>query len=161
MCMFWGFLLRLIIGGLLAPLVFSLTVFPLVLGVAALATPVMDTTPYLKPMLYPLWALAMLIQAYFWGMWAIFCATLTKAYLALAAPHWLYYLAGFMAVAVPLEWLSHKELRTLENPGAQRDMMAGIWVYKLVSWGVFLAFFLAPKVVTVPYGWLAKFILAH
>ncbi|MGH2524665.1 MAG: hypothetical protein ACRDH2_19330 [Anaerolineales bacterium] len=71
--MFWGFFFRLLVGSVLAPIAFGFMLMPII-GLMALT--VRGSRPKLSPVAYLVFALALLAQLYFWGMWAAYCAAL-------------------------------------------------------------------------------------
>jgi len=149
--MFWGFLLRLLIGDFLVPIVFSFMIVPL-LGLLALTN---RGKPNLSLLGYPVLALLLLAQLYFWGMWAAYCAALA----VVRASHpdvthsWLYYVVAFLCVTAPIGYLSSQEQASGTSAQEARGIQRGSTLYGAFAIVAFLAFSLWPGLMATPYSW--------
>ena len=152
---FWGFVFRLAVGSVAAPIVFSFMVVPL-FGLLALTVRRSDSK--LTPLAYPVLALLFISQLYLWGMWASYCAGL--AVVRASDPEvthtWLYYLVAFMFVTAPLAYLASKEQAAATSVGEVQKIQRGSILYKGAAIAAFVMFSLWPALMTVPYGWFLE-----
>lgn len=156
--MFWGFVLRLVVGALVAPIVFSFMLMPL-FGLLALTVRRDNSKP--TPLGYPVLALLLAFQLYFWGMWASYCAGL--AVFRSSHPDvthaWVYYLVAFLFVTAPLGYLASKEQASAGSLREVRSIRGGSILYKGVAIAAFVVFAAWPGLMTVPYGWFLGLIV--
>ncbi len=148
--MFWGFVLRLLVGAFLAPIVFSFMVVPL-LGLLSLT--VRKDASKLSPIGYPIFALLFLAQFYFWGMWAAYCAALAVFRAPDVTHAWLYYIVAFLFVTAPVGYLTSKELASAGSVREVRGIQGGATLYSGFAIVAFVAFSVWPGLMVFPYGW--------
>lgn len=154
--MFWSFVLRLTVGSCIALIVFGFMLMPL-LGLAALTMRRGDSK--LSPLGYPVLALSVASQFYFWGMWAAYCASLA----VFRASHpdvthaWLYYVVAFLFGQTPLSYLASKELVSAGSRREVERIKNGLVLYSSFAIAAFLVFSLRPGLMAVPYGWFVGF----
>lgn len=154
--MFWGFVLRLLVGAFLAPIVLGFVLMPF-LGLLALT--VRRGNSKLSPLGYPVLALGALAQFYFWGMWAAYCAflALVRASHPDVTHAWLYYVVAFLFVTTPVGYLMSKELASAGSYREVRGIQSGSVLYSGFAIVAFVAFSVWPGLVAVPYGWFVGF----
>lgn len=150
--MFWGFVLRLLVGSFLAPILFSFLLVPL-LGLLALT--VRRGKPKLSLIGYPVLAMLVLAQVYFWGMWAAYCAFLAmvRASNPDVTHRWLYFVVAFLFVTAPVGYLSSQEQVAATSAQEVRGIRQGSKLYSGFAVVAFLAFSLWPSLMLIPYGW--------
>ena len=154
--MFWEFFFRLLVGSVVAPFAFA---FVLMLFMGLMAVAVRGGGPRLSPFAYPVFALAVLAQLYFWGMWAAYCAALALV----RASHpdvthtWLYYVVAFLFVTAPIGYLASKEQASATSAQEGRRIQRGSTLYSTFAILAFLAFVFWPALMTKPYGWFIGF----
>jgi hypothetical protein len=154
--MFWGFFFRLLVGSVLAPIAFAFMLMPFI---GLMAVTVRGGKPKLSPFAYPVFALALLAQLYFWGMWAAYCAALAivRASHPDVAHTWLYYVVTFLFVAAPIGYLASKEQPSAALAQEGRGIQRGSTLYSTFAILAFLAFVFWPALMTKPYGWFIGF----
>jgi hypothetical protein len=150
--MFWGFVFRLLVGAVLAPIAFAFMLMPFI-GLMALTA--RGGRSKLSPVAYPVLALALLAQLYFWGMWAAYCAALAlvRASHEVVTHTWLYYIVGFLFVTAPIGYLASKEQASAASAAEGGGIQRGSTLYSAFAILAFLAFVVWPPLMTTPYGW--------
>src|SRR2546426_1114024 len=74
---FWSYLFKLFIGSMLTPIIFSFLMLPLYyLQYLTLK----KENAKLTILIYPLLAVSVVGQIYFWGLWAAYCSAITASY---------------------------------------------------------------------------------
>jgi hypothetical protein len=148
-----GFMVVLLIASTLAPLVFSFVVVPL-FGLAAIT--MRGTRPSLFT--YPVLALLVAVQAYFWGGWAAYCSWLAGGYAASprAWAGWIYYLLAFFGCTGPIGYLTATEQRAAQSEGEVTNIAAGSFRYSVIVVVAYVVFSIWPGIAVPLYGWLLK-----
>jgi hypothetical protein len=152
--MFWGFVLRLFIGSLVAPFAFSLMIVVLLRLLQPTATKGEWKVP---PADYLRLGLLMLAQLYFWGMWAAYCAGLAwvRSFHQGMPTAFLYYAIAFLFLSGPIGYLSFKEQKLADSIHEARGIRRGMALYRAFAIVAFIIFALWPRLMPIikPYGW--------
>lgn len=156
--MFWGFVLRLFIGDLVAVFAFSLMVVVLLRLLQPTATKGEWKVP---PADYLRLGLLMLAQLYFWGMWAAYCAGLAwvRSFQQGIATALLYYAVAFLFLCGPIGYLGSKEQKLADSIHEVRGIRRGMALYRAFALVAFIIFALWPRLMFIikPYGWFLAF----
>jgi hypothetical protein len=153
--MFWGFVLRLFIGDLVAVFAFSLMVVVLLRLLQPTATKGEWKVP---PADYLRLGLLMLAQLYFWGMWAAYCAGLAwvRSFQQGIATTLLYYAIAFLFLSGPIGYLASEEQKVADSSHEAHGIRRGAVLYGAFTTVAFIIFALWPPVMVVPYGWFVS-----
>jgi hypothetical protein len=152
--MFWGFAIKLLIGSFVTPFIFSLILMP-VMGLVILATKGEKTN---KIVLYFFLAIALIVQVYFWGLWASYCSIITLDYTShLSAIKWLYYILGLLFCIAPIGYMASKERGMSTSIEEIRSNDKNANLYSFVAILFYVLFLIFPFLMNIPYGWFIQF----
>jgi hypothetical protein len=153
-------LLRLEVGAVIAPLVFGMMSVPL-LWLMALTLRRGETPPRPSLLTYPMMVVVAVVQAYFWGLWAAYCAALVISRIAYwgVTHKWLYYAVALQALLTPLAYLMSKERMSATTQREARGIASGTMLYSAVALVAFAVFVCWPGLIYVPYGWASGVVL--
>ncbi|HXB27002.1 MAG TPA: hypothetical protein VNV25_19905 [Gemmatimonadaceae bacterium] len=147
---FWGYLVRLFVGDIVATFAFPLVLGP-VLALSAVAWRRSGGKVSLGVALGM--AAALITQIWFWSLWAAYCARV--AALRVSQPvvthGWVYYLIAFTFVVSPLAYLGTRERQMATSATEVRSIDGGTSLYQwlaIVAYVVFAAF---PGLIPGPY----------
>jgi hypothetical protein len=160
---YWRMFLRFIISNFISIFVFSFFVIALLLPLvpigllgdkikSGLATIV--TIPFIL--------IAGVGQAYFWALWAAYCAQTVQIFIANPAvtQSWIYYATGFFSVTGPIGWLSSKESQSAKTYDDQKRIQGGTFYYSLISVVAFIVFSIWTDILNSKYiSWLNDWLL--
>lgn len=140
---YWRMFLRFLISNFVSILVFSFFVFVLLLPLVPIVLLAEKINKGLLTILsIPFMIIAGVGQAYFWILWAAYCAFTIRFYMdSPAVSHnWLYYVTGFLSVTGPIGWLSNKEKQTATSYDEQKKNQGGTFYYSLIAIVAFIVF---------------------
>ncbi len=135
--------LRLLISDFVSIFVFSFFVIALLLPLAAIGLLAEKINKGLLTIIsIPFMIIAGIGQAYFWILWAAYCAFTIQFYIdsPTVSQNWLYYITGFFSVTGPIGWLSHKEKQSATSYDEQKKIQDGTFYYSLIAIVAFIVF---------------------
>ena len=100
-------------------------------------------------------------QAYFWILWAAYCAFTILFYKDSPSVfhNWLYYVTGFFTVTGPIGWLSHKEKQTATSKDELQKIQGGTFYYSLIAIVAFIVFCIWTNLLNYKYiSWLNEWL---
>jgi hypothetical protein len=148
---FWGLFIRLIIGSVLAPIIFSFVIVPL-FGLLYLT--MKENRTRMSIASYPVIGILFIVQLYFWGLWAAFCSSEVVVYTSPSdvSVKWFYYLLGFIFCSSPIVWLTNKEKQSAPSEAESSGVQKGASLYKYFALGAYVVFSLWPQLARLPYA---------
>ena len=156
--MFWGFVLRLFIGDLVAVFAFSLMI---VIFLRILQPTATKSEWKALPDDYPRLGLLLFAQLCYWGMWAAFCAALAwvRSFNQGLMAAFGYYAIAFFFLIGPLAYLSSKEQTVAISGQEVRGIRRGTTLYRGFAIAAFIIFALWPRLMFTikAYGWILAF----
>lgn len=155
---YWRMLLRFIISDFVSILVFSFFVIALLLPLAPIGLLAEKINKGLVTIIsIPFMIIAGVGQAYFWILWAAYCAFTIRFYMdsPTVSHNWLYYITGFFAVTAPIGWLSSKEKQSATSYEEQKKIQGGTFYYSLIAAVAFIVFCIWTNLLDYKYiSWL-------
>ena len=150
--MFWGLILKLLIGSVVAPVVFSFILMPF-FGLTYLIT-----KKNKKILNYLASGLLFIVQAYYWGMWAAYCSNLALSYSEQPEINykWVCYIVGLLFCLAPISWLTYKEKSSAESTDRQNKIQKGANLYSVITLLAFVVFSIWPQFMNLLYGWFTR-----
>ena len=137
------FFILLVVYSLLATVVFSFLMMP-VIGLMVVGSRV-------RVLAYPIMGIAVLVQLYFWGLWAALCSVQASNWAADSSVPFLYYLMALFAVSSPIMNMARKEMSG-QSARAAQGIMTGSVFYGLFAVVAYLVFSIWPVVRQGAYG---------
>jgi len=155
---YWRMFVRLIISDFLSIFVFSFFLIALLLPLAPIGLLAEKLNNGLLTILsIPFMIIAGIGQAYFWVLWAAYCAYTIQFYMdsPTVSHNWLYYITGFFSVTGPIGWLSHKERQSATSYEEQKKIQGGTTYYSLIAIVAFIVFCVWTNLLDYKYiSWL-------
>jgi hypothetical protein len=145
---YWAMFWRLIGGDIIVSIIFCFLVVVLILPIIGIGK-IMEklTSKYITILYFPFIIIAGVLQAYFWILWAAFCAFIVRIYIDSpdVTYFWLYYLTGFFSVSAPLTLFSQMEVDTATSYKEQKRIMKSATAYIIVAIIAFIVFCVSPN----------------
>ncbi len=155
---YWRMLLRFIISDFISILFFSFFVFALLLPLAPIGLLAEKINNGLLTVIsIPFMIIAGVGQAYFWTLWAAYCAFTIQFYMdsPTVSHNWLYYITGFFTVIAPIGWLSSAEKQSATSYDEQKKIQGGTFYYSLIAVVAFIVFCIWTNLLDYKYiSWL-------
>ncbi len=109
-----------------------------------------------KIILYPLTALSVGYQVYFWGMWSAFSVAITLKYIQKpeVSWSWLYWVIGLMWSQSLISWFSQKEQQSIKTAEELTWFRRGVIFYSIIAISSYIIFALRPGYASFVYGWV-------
>jgi hypothetical protein len=156
--MFWGFVVRLLIGGLVAVFAFSLMIVILLRILQPTAT---KGKWKALPADYPRLGLLLFAQLCFWGMWATYCAALAwvRSINQGLMTVFEYYAIAFLFLSGPIGYLCSEEKKLADSTQEVHGIRRGSVFYGGFAIVAFIIFALWPRFMFIikPYAWILSF----
>lgn len=150
--------IRFIISDFAAILVFSIFLIVLLLPLAPIALVAEKLNKgYVTIISIPFMIIAGVGQAYFWILWAAYCAYTIQFYMESPAVshNWLYYITGFFAVSAPIGWLSSKEKESASSHEERKKIQDGTYYFSMTAVAAFIVFCIWTNLLDYKYiSWL-------
>ena len=140
---YWRMVLRLFISIIVSTFIFSFIVIALLLPLAPIGLLTEKINKGLATIIsIPFIIIAGLGQAFFWVLWAAYCAYTIQFYMdsPTVSHNWLYYITGFFTVGTPIGWLSSKEKQSTVSYEEQKKIQGGTLYYGLIAVVAFIVF---------------------
>ena len=155
---YWRMFLRFLISDFVSIFVFSFFVIALLLPLAPIGLLAEKLNKGLLSILsIPFMIIAGIGQAYFWVLWAAYCAFTIQFYMdsPTVSHNWLYYMTGFFTVTAPIGWLSSKEEQSATSYDEQKKIQGGTFYYSLIAIVAFIVFCIWTNLLDYKYiSWL-------
>ncbi len=102
------------------------------------------------------WALT---QGYVWLGWAAYCTWVGLHFVLDPAVNnpWVYVALSILATTLPIAYLRVRDRPDEGSDEERRDLQRGSNVWRVVVLSSCICFWIAPQLMSVPYGWFAHF----